>query len=121
MLQLAVSLTATGTVAWIWRKPFPFALQACALVTAAHSIFSFISDGHDAWAANVARLNPHAKIDFLPARPPPDYPSHATDFMLDHLRAGSLGIGQQHHELFSPQAGYDVIGPAGMFLQHAGK
>jgi len=56
------------------------------LLTGAHTIVSFVSDGTDVWSSNVGRLNSQAKLYPIPARPPDDFTGHASDFLLDQLR-----------------------------------
>lgn len=43
------------------------------LLSAATTIISFVSDGHDAWAKNVERLAPQAQVVCLPTRPPAEW------------------------------------------------
>jgi heptosyltransferase III len=53
------------------------------LLQGAHSIYSFIASGD--WAANARRLAPEAKLLCLSARPPAEYESHATAYLLSQL------------------------------------
>ena len=50
------------------------------LFDAATRIVSFVSDGGDAWAANVARLAPRAELICLPTRPPERWRGHVADW-----------------------------------------
>jgi ADP-heptose:LPS heptosyltransferase len=48
-------------------------------------IFSFVSQLDDIWSRNVQRLSPTAKIIYLQPRPPIEYSSHATQFLIEQL------------------------------------
>jgi Glycosyltransferase family 9 (heptosyltransferase) len=50
------------------------------LFSQAGHIVSFISDGNDDWAANVARLAPNAKRIFIDPRPPDGFAGHVCDW-----------------------------------------
>ncbi len=50
------------------------------LFDAATRIVSFVSDGHDAWAANVRRLVPRAELVCLSTRPPAGWAGHVADW-----------------------------------------
>jgi ADP-heptose:LPS heptosyltransferase len=51
----------------------------------AHSVYTFVSNGSDAWAANVRRLAPEAPLVALAPRPAGAYGGHVTDFLMEQL------------------------------------
>lgn len=56
----------------------------------AHHILSFVSNGQDDWAANVARLAPQAKRIYIDPRPPDGFTGHVGDWHL--MQAQDQGL-----------------------------
>jgi len=48
-------------------------------------VFSFVSDGSDAWAINVAGLLPNARLHFIHPRPPAERRIHVCDWHIEQL------------------------------------
>ncbi len=76
-------------------------------------VVSFISDGRDAWAENVARLAPGAKLHCIAARPPSDHRGHITAFHTEQLRHQGL-------DLPEPQLPPPRSTPGGPVVVHPG-
>ena len=55
------------------------------LLTGAHSIYSFVANRTDAWSGQVRALAPDADLCCLRLTPPPEFPAHATDYLLAQL------------------------------------
>ena len=58
--------------------------RAAGMLSGAHAIYTFATPSPE-WLANVARLNPHAKVVALQPRPPEKYAQHASQWLLDQL------------------------------------
>ncbi|HEY8666362.1 MAG TPA: glycosyltransferase family 9 protein [Tepidisphaeraceae bacterium] len=56
------------------------------LLAGSHTIFSFLAGESDVWTQNVRRLATRAQVHLLCAAPPPNYPAHATTYLLDQLK-----------------------------------
>lgn len=65
-------------------------------LAAARLIVSFVSDGRDAWARNVAALAPGVTRIFIDPRPPVDWPGHIADWHLHQLAAQGLTVAPLH-------------------------
>jgi hypothetical protein len=55
-------------------------------------VVSFLSDGADAWAANLRSIRGSAGLHFLPARPPDSHDQPITRFHLEHLARQGLAL-----------------------------
>jgi hypothetical protein len=55
------------------------------LLEGAHAIYTFLSPTEN-WSANVARLNPAAKVVALAGAPPTEFGGHAADWLVEQLR-----------------------------------
>lgn len=78
----------------------------------AGAILSFISDGRDAWADNVRRLAPRARILFVDPRPPADWTGHVTQWHRGQLQRQGLSLPPAPPGLArGPAAGPVVIHP----------
>lgn len=62
------------------------------LFDSARSIVSYVSDGRDHWAKNVARLAPQASRLFLEPRPDDKSPGHVTDWLASQWKAAGLDV-----------------------------
>ncbi len=78
----------------------------------AKNIISFISTGEDAWAANVARLAPQARLIFIDPRPDDDFTSHITDWHAQQAEAQGLALGDA--------VGVPVVSRQGPLVVHPG-
>ena len=78
----------------------------------AKRIISFLSTGHDPWAANVARLAPQAACYFISPRPGPAWKGHLTGWHRRRLAEQGLELAEA-----PAPAGGD---PAGPVLVHPG-
>src|SRR5271170_460424 len=59
--------------------------QVANLLGGAHAIYTFLSPTLS-WSANVARLNPPAKVAVLAGSPPAEFGGHAVDWLVEQLR-----------------------------------
>jgi ADP-heptose:LPS heptosyltransferase len=60
------------------------------MISAAHSIYSFISSAGDATTANLTRIaGPEARVLTLNPRPTEDYARHASEYLLEQLEPSS--------------------------------
>ena len=57
------------------------------LLEGSHAIFSFVAAGDSAWAKNVKRLAPQAKLFFIDPNPPAGFARHASQLLLDQLQS----------------------------------
>jgi ADP-heptose:LPS heptosyltransferase len=73
--------------AWqsLWNESPALPEPQARMLASAAFLFSFISNGDDAWANNVRRLAPEAQLVFLRTRPPAGYAKHASTFLLEQL------------------------------------
>lgn len=61
--------------------------RQCERLAGVTAVFSFVSGGEDAWAANIRRLVAgDARCHFIRPRPPRDWPRHVCDWQADQLR-----------------------------------
>lgn len=72
----------------------------------ARLIISFVSDGRDAWADNVRRMAPAARIAFVDPRPPVDWAGHVCDWHRQQLVAQGVSLAEiivvPNHRPFGP-------------------
>lgn len=81
------------------------------LFKSAEQIVSFLSSEEDAWAKNVRKLAPNAKLILTDARPPSDHPSHFTDWHTDELAKQGLGLRPIEPEVSETSKGPILIHP----------
>jgi ADP-heptose:LPS heptosyltransferase len=55
------------------------------MLDGSHAIFSFVAAADSAWAANVKKLAPHARLFLIDPNPPAAYTHHASQLLLDQL------------------------------------
>ena len=55
-----------------------------------HAIFSFVAAADSAWAANVRKLAPHARLFLLDPNPAANYTHHASQLLLDQLASDPI-------------------------------
>ena len=60
---------------------------AAKLLGGAHSVYSFVAAGGDAWASNVKRISGGAEVTCLLPRPGEEYAAHASEFLAAQLAA----------------------------------
>jgi hypothetical protein len=70
-------------------------------------VVSYVSDGTDNWAANLAVLAPQAKRAFVRGRPPLDWSGHVIDWQVSQMRAQGMAV----TPVPAPAAGHPL--PAG--------
>ncbi len=80
-------------------------------LTQARRIVSFLSDGDDAWAANVRRLAPGAELICLAARPDESRDTHVHQFHLEQLRLAGVAVEPLHPPARANRDGPVVIHP----------
>jgi ADP-heptose:LPS heptosyltransferase len=85
------SIDAEGGWHHLYADPDQLPQPAARRLAGAHCIFSFVNRPGDQWEQNVRRCAPHAQVYCLQPTPPPDYPRHATQFLLEQL-TGSPAI-----------------------------
>ena len=62
------------------------------LFSAAERVISFVSNGGDAWSANMARLTPRAKLAFCLPRPSDDWTGHVCDWHRTQLQEQGIDL-----------------------------
>jgi len=75
------------------------------------TIISFVSDGHDAWSRNVAKLLPEARCHHIHPRPPAAWTRHITDWHMSQLREQGLSLLSSHMPALNHPQGPIVIHP----------
>jgi hypothetical protein len=58
---------------------------AAHLLARAQWVFSFVAAADSTWARNVARIAPEARVVTLSQAPPPTFPGHLTDYLVEQL------------------------------------
>jgi hypothetical protein len=84
---------------------------AAAVLRQARRIISFVSDGHDAWSANVRGLAAQATLAFVRPRPPRDWPRHVCDFHMDQLQRQGVEVTPRDPQPRSNPGGPVVLHP----------
>jgi ADP-heptose:LPS heptosyltransferase len=82
------------------------------LLEGAHAIYTFSSPTEN-WNANVARLNPAAKVVMLAGAPPAEFAGHAADWLVEQLRKHPIERAATEQILRS-------IGDRGIGFKHSG-
>lgn len=81
------------------------------LFKSAEQIVSFLSSEEDAWATNVRKLAPAARLILTDARPPSDHPSHFTDWHAAELAKQGLDLQPIEAEVNETSNGAILIHP----------
>lgn len=76
------------------------------LFESATQITSFLCSDEDAWAQNVRRLSPNAKLILVDPRPPSDYAGHFVDWHAEQLAGQGLSV-----KPIEPQTRMQAAGP----------
>lgn len=82
------------TPAWtgLFAPEFEPEAVVAEMLASAERIISFVSDGRDAWASNVKRLAPQARMAFVPPRPPASWSRHVCDWHRTQLVEQGIDI-----------------------------
>lgn len=76
------------------------------LLEEAERIVSFVSNGQDAWAANIRRLAPEAQCFFVDPKPPEKWDRHICEWYFQQLDSQGLKL-----PMYEPALRYEPMGP----------
>ncbi len=79
--------------------PSPVDHSVNQLLARAQLILSFVSNGHDAWAAHVRQHAPQAQLVCIAPRPPGDYRQHVCAWHAEQLAAQGVAVNWRDPEL----------------------
>ncbi len=77
-----------------------------AVLARAERVISFVATARSAWAANIARLAPRARLHMVSSRPPADWRGHVGDWHRQQLAQQGLSLSPAH-----PRRGGKANGP----------
>jgi len=114
-----------------WHRLFAASAQvpdsAGRLLSGAQWIFSFVAAEGSAWAGNIARLAPDARLVCLSQSPPGGYLGHLTDYVVEQLHpwtAWEQGVSQILRSIaqrgIAPRRSGSAATPGGLTVIHPG-